>query len=311
MLSFPMLMPKRITSNANLPDSYDSVVSILKKWPENLSKSSIWNKSACEEALATRPTNLEIKNRRSENLVPGAKLTPLPTDPKIPILLIRRNTTLNSNQRECSEAMCGWSLIAPKGWGMPLWNLFVYAGARVGGLRERTNAFYEAGCPAFPNDYPESPLCTQESIAEASILKAKYNRTPSSKRVNYTKIGTKYPFRPPFHLLVNGDKEKPINVIHSVKIISVLVNMLQSINSDTTFDLFIAEFVALLKQLLKSRPYMSKLTNFDVKSVSLLCVRVQLMYLEGGRGESNSTIYIPDNNELTLKKTNTLVRLDA
>ena len=52
-----------------------------------------------------------------------------------------------------SRPIHGWTLIAPKGWGMPLLSSLTHTGTRVGGQRERETQRREAGCVYFPRDY--------------------------------------------------------------------------------------------------------------------------------------------------------------
>ena len=133
-----------------------------------------------------------------KNLVPGTKLRPLRQDNRIPILLIQRSIESNSTntQSNGTRSLHGWTLLIPKGWGMPFFSSLTHTGSRIGGLRERNTQYFEAASQAFPVDYP----CTQayETCADerAQKEKEKWERTPPAKRPSWEKLGTQSPYKP-------------------------------------------------------------------------------------------------------------------
>lgn len=78
---------------------------------------------------------------------------------------------------------------------MPFFSSLVYANARVGGLRERAQQSFEAGVPHFPNDYPGTVAFAEHEARRESLEKGYWDRRPPSKRPNYAKLGTEWPWR--------------------------------------------------------------------------------------------------------------------
>jgi ribonuclease P/MRP protein subunit POP1 len=86
----------------------------------------------------------------------------------------------------------------PSGWGSAFWHSLAFADTRVGGLRERAQHYFEAGCPSFPEDYACTHAFKIEIDKKAKDLSARWHRTPVAKRVNYAKLQTHSPWRPAF-----------------------------------------------------------------------------------------------------------------
>lgn len=138
----------------------------------------------------------------SQSLLPGAPLSALEQDDRIPILVAQR--TLSSTGATSSPLdLAGWTLTIPAGWGVPFWSSLTYSGTRVGGLRERAQQTYEAGAPTFPQDYPGTVAFTEFELRREAADKGYYDRRPPAKRPNYAKLLTKSPFRSDFETIVN------------------------------------------------------------------------------------------------------------
>lgn len=107
-------------------------------------------------------------------------------------------------KKESREFVAGWDLIAPKGWAMDIWKSLVFAGARVGGLREEHTFHFESGMPCFPYDYPETAAYHSLAMNVRMEEEAVWERTPVGKRPNYRKLGVDSPFEAPFRKLVES-----------------------------------------------------------------------------------------------------------
>ena len=85
---------------------------------------------------------------------------------------------------------------------MPFWLALVFRGARCSGLMEQECSVYEERSLLFPHCYPDTlGGLKHHSDLEDSFL-AKYNRTPASKRPNFTKLGVSFPYNLPWNLLI-------------------------------------------------------------------------------------------------------------
>ncbi|CAI7874131.1 unnamed protein product, partial [Closterium sp. NIES-53] len=80
-----------------------------------------------------------------------------------------------------------WSVILPSDWLEACWHPFILHGAHAIGLAERHTLFTAAGLPLFPYDYPETFSYWCHVAASYLLQRARYDRTPPSKR----------PLRPP------------------------------------------------------------------------------------------------------------------
>jgi ribonuclease P/MRP protein subunit POP1 len=131
--------------------------------------------------------------------VPGTPLKPTDSDNRVPILLIQRSVESSSDS---SSGLHGWSLIIPAGWGMPFFSSLVYTGTRVGGQREREVQAFEAGMPCFPRDYPFTSAYASGIAKRAELEKARWERTPPAKRVNYDSLRTMSPWKPDWDVVL-------------------------------------------------------------------------------------------------------------
>ncbi|KAJ2159031.1 Ribonucleases P/MRP protein subunit pop1 [Coemansia sp. RSA 552] len=189
---------------------------LLLHWPADAavpgppSDFGIWDRAACKADTERRPPEHVLNERRQKQLVPGTKLIPDPnTDVSVPILLVRTGpeallgTRVARTDRQYIDNLAhGWTVMAPRGWGMPLWMSFNFAGARAQGLNERHHIGFEAGLPTFPANWPGTPAYDQWQGDIATGEYQKWTRRPPGKRANYLKFGIKSPFYPPFYKLL-------------------------------------------------------------------------------------------------------------
>ncbi|RUS21833.1 NUC188 domain-containing protein [Endogone sp. FLAS-F59071] len=159
---------------------------VLAQWPENVANCDIWDE---------------------HNLVPGTKLVPTPADTLVPLLLIQRGTansptTSPTRSSSSSEYLGGWTLILPASWGMAFWKSFIFAGARVGGLRERYYMHFESGVSCFPYDFPGTKGYQLWKEKKKVEEEREWAKKPPAKRVNFKKLGVKNPFDANFERLI-------------------------------------------------------------------------------------------------------------
>lgn len=125
-------------------------------------------------------------------------------------MLIQRTVSCSTQASTSKDAhaLSGWTLIVPAEWGSAFWHSLVYADTRVGGVRERAQQDFEAGAPSFPFDW----LCTNAyanfTRKQAAEAEAKWERTPSGKRINYAHLGTNSPWKPNLDAIVARQVEQ-------------------------------------------------------------------------------------------------------
>ncbi|XP_046969059.1 ribonucleases P/MRP protein subunit POP1 [Vanessa cardui] len=190
--------------------------------PPYLSSSPLWDTSVCDIIKDKKITNAQfIEHVTKTHLVPGEINEDDPTLQCIPIILIQRPGSQNSDHKKIGYG-CGWDIIIPSGYGLPFWLTLIMFGARSGGLRETENLAFEMGQCYLP---PDSEAGRLEEIRIESELKEKYFRRPPSKRVNFVKLAVPYPFICPWKILLKdwgNNVEDKMFVLRDKKILDTL-----------------------------------------------------------------------------------------
>lgn len=78
----------------------------------------------------------------------------------------------------------------------------IFTGTRVAGQRERQTQHFEAGCPHFPRDYPCTFAYGEFSADREVEERTRWERKPPAKRPNYTKLGTRSPWKPDWEVVL-------------------------------------------------------------------------------------------------------------
>ncbi|KAF9898081.1 hypothetical protein BX616_004518 [Lobosporangium transversale] len=195
-LTFPHKTAPRPTSPIPI-SKYKNLQNLVTTWPSNVAHSMLWEDKERDRLLNSLTPEAKLNERRAQLLVPGTKLAATESDPRIPILLMQREGKPHTRRAPgggSSEFECGWTLILPKGWGMPFWKSFIFAGARPGGTRERRSFHFETRQSCFPYDFPSTTAYSVYAEEFKKEAEAKYSRKPIAKRINYSKIGVQDPF---------------------------------------------------------------------------------------------------------------------
>lgn len=140
-----------------------------------------------------------------QNLVPGTPLQAMRHDDRIPILMIQHSVETSSQESShtsTSRSIHGWTIIIPAGWGMAFFSSLTHTGTRVAGQRERKTQAFEAGCAYFPRDYPSTASYDTYMDIRATEEEEMWERKPPAKRPNYSKIGTRSPWRPDWEVVL-------------------------------------------------------------------------------------------------------------
>ncbi|KAG8901959.1 hypothetical protein FRB99_004993 [Tulasnella sp. 403] len=116
--------------------------------------SRLWDASVREKLAKPKYKKAELDARRSKNLVPGTPLQPLPSDDRIPLIIVQRTIGASaSSSRHTMRSMNGFLILFPAGWSMPFLTSLTHTGTRVGGLRERRLQRFESGIGSWPEDF--------------------------------------------------------------------------------------------------------------------------------------------------------------
>ncbi|TKS81636.1 Ribonucleases P/MRP protein subunit POP1 [Collichthys lucidus] len=172
---------------------------MLQGVPEHCCQSYLWEQSVRDNVTDNKISEQQLNRMKSEVLVPGSRLSPIPLQGRVPILLVHQPGKQVGH--EMSSWGAGWDLLLPKGWGMAFWVPLVYRGVRIGGLNMTLKHSQNKGVSHFPHDYPDCPAGVRFQEEQESELLDKFKRRPPAKRTNYIKHGCLAPFRCPWQQL--------------------------------------------------------------------------------------------------------------
>jgi len=193
-LNFP---PKNITVSNNSQDDGTSI------WPTAaLAFGDIWSEIKRNKLQRPHFKKKDIDERKSKHLVPGSSLRPMRQDDRIPVLLIQRSITSSKGDTTTLRSLYGWTVIVPKGWGMPFFSSLIHTGTRVAGQREKATQQFEAGSLHFPRDYPGSSSYDAFIDQRAKEERARWERKPPAKRASWDKLGTRSPWIPDWEVVL-------------------------------------------------------------------------------------------------------------
>ena len=244
---FRLPLPKDIVSP--LESTSANIGNVLELVTPKLSQCYIWNKTIRDSVQQAIVPQYQIDKIRS------AKLRDASEELKdleccLPILLLHQ--TVNGNG-------VGWDILMPAKWGKSLWLSLVYNGARVIGFEEMKAYHLEQSILHFPTDYPDTDAGQQLELNNLKMLQHNYCKYPPDKRPNFGKLNSPSPFLPAWSFIVDCynklveqqgvdsgpvakkakllpekysmlDDEITYYVLRSVKLLTLLSNLLDSLN---------------------------------------------------------------------------------
>lgn len=180
--------PPRTVPQPKTADDNDDLLQILSAWPVDSTQSApaIFDRTARFTASRCLPSQKSI-NRRKGDAPPGAYPTPVPTDPKIPVLLL-------ASRPESAAGQGSWTLLLPWKCVLPVWYSLMYyplssgGNPRFGGLREKRQMAFEQGVPWFPGDYPGTKAGWEWELMEQEKRKAEWEKRPKGKRTEWESL---------------------------------------------------------------------------------------------------------------------------
>jgi ribonuclease P/MRP protein subunit POP1 len=233
-------------------------ISILKR--QYTVESRLFDKDERDSIKVNMKKESEINEIKSRYVVPGT-VPDWQSFPKIPVLLI-------SGSKPSS-----WDVVLPSCYATVMLKSLIFAGCRIGGLRDLNSILYENQIPSFPSDYP-GEISKEYWVNMTKEAVEKYDRTPKSKRKNYSHLDKKIsPFVPTFEEFFPG-----AFILKG----SFLAQLLVSCKGDL------------------DGCYAKYLKGYNVKAISLAkaVIHVSLTLFSKGSLDSNAVIYSVDEEEI-------------
>ena len=180
--------PPRTVPLNRLANDNDDLLQILSAWPPDSTQSAptIFDRTARFTAARCLPSQKSI-NRRKGDAPPGTYPVPVPTDPKIPVLLF-------TSRPDSASGQASWTLLLPWKCVLPAWYSLMHyplstgGNPRFGGLREKRQIAFEQGVPWFPGDYPGTKAGWEWEVMEREKRKAEWEKRPKGKRIEWESL---------------------------------------------------------------------------------------------------------------------------
>lgn len=185
-LRFPPRLP---TDKKSPEDLSKEIFDVCSTWPVDKTQgpASLFSREFRTIAVKSQPSQKRI-NCRKGDAAPGEYPAPLPTDPKIPILLLtsRRQTLVKG----VSGAIGSWTIMVPWKWVLPIWYgiMHVPANVRFGGLEELRQVAFENTMGYFPNDFPGTQAGNVEEERKGKERKELWEKRPKGKRTEWERV---------------------------------------------------------------------------------------------------------------------------
>ncbi|KXJ80840.1 hypothetical protein RP20_CCG023129 [Aedes albopictus] len=202
-------LPDAIAANRDLPET-----------TTDLARSPIWAESIRDSVTTNMLSTHQLNALRTQGLVPGEPCAFEDTIQPVPILLVQNSGSQDPAFKQLGYG-AGWELIAPSGYGLPIWQTLIMWGAKPAGLKETEMQALESGIDTLR--VPDTVLGQTESDAEHENKWNKYFAKPNNRRVNYKKLAIASPFRCPWVQLVSewgGTEGAEFHVLRDQEILS-------------------------------------------------------------------------------------------
>ena len=163
---------------------------IITDWPFDKSRCSaeIFDRNARLTACRLLSSQKSINRRKGERL-PGESVSPLPSDPDIPVLVLAGRSGNDGNDIQGS-----WTVLVPWKCVQPIWYSLMYyplstgSNPRFGGLDEERQLAFERGMPWFPADFPGTKAGWEWELRERERREAQWAKRPKGKRIEWDSL---------------------------------------------------------------------------------------------------------------------------
>ncbi|THC99090.1 hypothetical protein EYZ11_001411 [Aspergillus tanneri] len=187
-LHFPPTKMKPRTSDTEM----QNLAVLLSTWPIDKTQTppTLFDRRARLAAARQLPSQKAINRRRTE-AGPGVYAAPLPSDPKIPIIVLATRSIAQSRN---SNAPGTWTVLLPWKCVLPVWYSLMYCplssggNPRFGGLKEQQQLAFEAGEPWFPGDFPGTNAGWEWGLRERENSKQEWERRPKGRRAEFDSL---------------------------------------------------------------------------------------------------------------------------
>lgn len=291
---FPQKVPPR--KNEISAEDQKKIQKILDQWPSDVAETpNIWDKEHRTTLFEKKISEYHLNLRREKNLVPGTKLEANAEDSQIPLLLIQRGGPVynkaNISQKPLSshELVEGWTMILPRGWGLPFWKSLVFAGCRVAGYLDVRSMHFESGFPCFPQDYPGTRAFEIQRQLNKKAAEEVWAKRPPAKRVNFAKRGIDHPFECAYETLTSVDHMQLENQEGGLAA-RPTYSLLQGeplVNAILTEDE--TSFQAKLDKFISNRGIT---TQKEAPQLDDTLVKIRVKYIDRGKAAPNAMIYL-------------------
>ena len=189
-MSDPRLFHPPRTVHSDIEDA-NSLLFLLSEWPLDLHVEQSALLMRDNRLSASRlPSQKAISRRKSES-DPGCYPTPLPTDPKIPLVLLASRP---SRSKENSQIQGSWTVLLPWSCVLPVWYSLVHypmsteGNPRFGGLQESQEIAFDRETAWFPGDYPGTSAGWSWELREREHRRKGWERRPKGRRCEYSNL---------------------------------------------------------------------------------------------------------------------------
>ncbi|MCJ1311239.1 hypothetical protein MMC25_004910 [Agyrium rufum] len=179
--------PKSVTTE---PGQDQKLLQILSAWPVDAMQTEMTIFDRLARHTASRLPSQKAINRRKSTANPGSYPDLLPTDPKIPVLLLVERSENSSS----STGQGSWTVILPWKCVEPVWYSLMYyplstgGTPRFGGLDEMRQISFEQAAPWFPADYPGTSSGLDWELVERVRRKKEWEKKPKGRRIEWESV---------------------------------------------------------------------------------------------------------------------------
>ena len=181
--------PRLPEDRRRLEEIQEIIFKVTSTWSIDRTQppSSLFSREARAAAVKSQSSQKKINKRKGE-AVPGEHPPPLPSDPRIPIVLLA--TRRSSSEKGVSGAIGSWTILLPWKWVQPVWYGIVHSSPNVkfGGLDELRQIDYENSNRHFPDDFPGTKAGIAEELRKGVERKEWWDKRPKGKRVEWSSV---------------------------------------------------------------------------------------------------------------------------